>query len=306
MQDVSIIIPTYNRADLLKATVEKVLDQTYKNFQILIIDDNSTDHTIELLNSINDNRIKIIKRTINQGVCHSRIDGINASETELITFLDDDDSWTRNHIELMRNKIKTEKNIDMVLSDYMVSKNGTSSTIHTMEEFAKNLKKTIYKKPGPFFQCSMFKRKLLEKPEKLFDTKAIPSEDWDFFMNLSNKNPKVAYSSHIGFTWNFSNLSQSSNLNAEGNALEYITEKHCQDILKFCNRKVLGDHFRRVGRVFERAGNFQKAEENYRNAFCVHPKDFKNFWYRLLAAFNYSKSYRIANMLRKIRKTPLV
>jgi glycosyltransferase involved in cell wall biosynthesis len=88
---VSVIIPTYNRAWSLKKAIDSVLQQDYKNFELIVVDDGSTDNTEKLLLSYADS-IKTIQQD-NQGVSASRNRGIKAATGDLITFLDSDDYW---------------------------------------------------------------------------------------------------------------------------------------------------------------------------------------------------------------------
>ena len=303
--DVSIIIPTFNRAEILKETIESVLAQTHSNLEIIVVDDASTDNTRNIFYWMQDPRVKVLKKEINSGVCQSRIDGIHAAEANYIAFLDDDDQWACNHIYNLLKTIKTNDEYDLAISDYTVTINNDHQQTHLMEEFCNDFTETIHVKPGPFFQCCLFKSSLLQQPEDLFDTNAIPSEDWDFFMNLSVKNPLIVHSPHIGFNWNYSPSSQSADLKAEAGALEYIIEKHWQDILDLRGKKVLSEHYRRIARVYERAECFQNAAENYRYAYGINPTSIKNIWYRILVALDYNNTHRAADYLRKLRKTPL-
>ena len=88
---VSIIIPTYNRAKLVTEAVQSALSQTYTNFEILVIDDGSTDNTEEMLKKY-DNDIKYIK-TERSGPGRARNLGISRAKGEFIAFLDSDDLW---------------------------------------------------------------------------------------------------------------------------------------------------------------------------------------------------------------------
>lgn len=88
---VSVIIPTYNRARTLKKAIDSVFDQDYKNFELIVVDDGSTDSTEKLLLSYA-NSIKVIQQP-NQGVSTARNRGIKASSGDLIAFLDSDDYW---------------------------------------------------------------------------------------------------------------------------------------------------------------------------------------------------------------------
>lgn len=92
---VSVIIPTYNRSALLPRAIHSVLNQTYKNLEIIIVDDASNDGTKSLVkNFLEDNRrIKYIRHEVNKGGSAARNSGIRKSRGEYIAFLDDDDEW---------------------------------------------------------------------------------------------------------------------------------------------------------------------------------------------------------------------
>ena len=95
---VSVIIPTYNRANLIKRSVDSVLNQTYKNFEIIIIDDGSTDNTEKIISSINDPRIVYLKQE-NHGASTARNKGIEIAKGEFIAFQDSDDVWHFDKLE---------------------------------------------------------------------------------------------------------------------------------------------------------------------------------------------------------------
>jgi glycosyltransferase involved in cell wall biosynthesis len=109
---VSVIIPTYNRAELVTRAIESVLTQTYKNYEIIVVDDGSTDNTGELLRRRYGNRIQYIYQD-NAGVSSARNTGINASRFELVAFLDSDDVWLPKKLEV---QIFAMSEPDIVLS----------------------------------------------------------------------------------------------------------------------------------------------------------------------------------------------
>lgn len=91
---VSVIIPTHNRADLLPRAVSSVLAQTYQNFELLIVDDGSTDYTQDVIAGFSDSRIRAFRQETNRGQSAARNVGIANACGEYIAFLDDDDEFT--------------------------------------------------------------------------------------------------------------------------------------------------------------------------------------------------------------------
>lgn len=96
---VSVIIPTYNRAKFLSCAVESVLKQTFRNFELIIVDDGSRDNTQEVVSRYEDKRIKYVKHEINRGLNFARNTGISYSRGKFIAFLDSDDEWMVRKLE---------------------------------------------------------------------------------------------------------------------------------------------------------------------------------------------------------------
>ena len=94
----SVIIPLYNKEKSILSTISSVLNQTYTNFELIVVDDGSTDNSAQIVNEINDSRIKLIKK-INGGVCSARNTGIREAKYDFIAFLDADDIWDKSYLE---------------------------------------------------------------------------------------------------------------------------------------------------------------------------------------------------------------
>ena len=104
---VSVIIPTYNRADLLPRAVHSVLLQTYSNLEIIIVDDCSTDNTQEIVEAFADKRIRYICNKKNSWPCVSRNRGLDFATGEYINFLDDDDEFSLTKLEKQVGKLQS-------------------------------------------------------------------------------------------------------------------------------------------------------------------------------------------------------
>lgn len=93
MPKVSIILPTYNRASLIGRAIKSVLNQTYGDFELIIVDDGSTDDTEKIVGSFSDKRISYVKHEVNKGAAAARNTGLTIANGELIAFQDSDDEW---------------------------------------------------------------------------------------------------------------------------------------------------------------------------------------------------------------------
>ena len=102
----SVVIPTYNRSELLKEAVHSIMDQSFEDFELLIVDDHSTDDTKNVVASFKDSRIKYIVNDRTKGGAGTRNAGIFRAKGHWVAFLDDDDVWLPNKLELQYKKIQ--------------------------------------------------------------------------------------------------------------------------------------------------------------------------------------------------------
>lgn len=111
----SIITPTYNREDLIGRAIKSILAQTYEDFELIIVDDASTDNTIQVVESfLYDKRIKLIKCEVNGGVNTARNIGLSniSSQSQAITFLDSDDEFEPDALENMLAEMNMHKDVN--------------------------------------------------------------------------------------------------------------------------------------------------------------------------------------------------
>lgn len=123
---VSVIMPAYNAEAFIAEAIRSVIQQTYQNWELLVIDDASTDSTLKIIQkySEKDKRIKIFKNSDNQGTHKARNKGIKAAEGDFIAFLDADDQWKPEKL-LKQLEILSSDNISACFSSYdLISENG--------------------------------------------------------------------------------------------------------------------------------------------------------------------------------------
>ncbi|MFZ4862683.1 glycosyltransferase family 2 protein [Sphingobacterium sp. Mn56C] len=117
----SVVIPLYNKFFSIEKTIFSVLKQSYKNFEIIVVNDGSTDNSLEIVQNIPDKRIKIIDKP-NGGVSSARNVGIQNSKFEWVCFLDGDDLWEPEKLQKYFNAICLDETVNWIFSGYYVVK----------------------------------------------------------------------------------------------------------------------------------------------------------------------------------------
>lgn len=123
----SVVIPLYNKAQSITATLKSVLAQSFENFEIVLVNDGSTDGSLEVAKKIQDPRIRIIEKE-NGGVSSARNRGIREAKYDWIAFLDGDDLWTKKHLQTVNNMIKSFPEDAVFCTSFLYSNNDLSTT----------------------------------------------------------------------------------------------------------------------------------------------------------------------------------
>lgn len=178
---VSVITATYNRANLIKKSAESVLNQTYKNLELIIVDDGSTDNTKEVIDSLNDKRIVYIKQE-NQGASAAWNKGIDLAKGKYISFHDSDDTCLLDRIEKQINALK-KNDADIVCSKMFIYGNLLKRKV------PKNIKEGFLKKN--FLPLGVSSGTLLGKREVFINNKfdlEIPRlQDFELALRIKQK-----------------------------------------------------------------------------------------------------------------------
>lgn len=222
---VSIIIPVFNSQNTIKEAIYSVLSQTYSNFEILIIDDNSSDNSLDIINELSekDKRIKIISLSENKGVANARNLGLKNATGEFIAFLDSDDKWYPNKLEAQIHFMKAN-NYDFTFTSYnKFNQDGKILNLMRCPYKIDNHKllKTCY--PGCL--TVMIKRNILQNLYFPLNTKR---EDYAFWLKVI-KRTKFAYGLDLELAQYRLHSGQSSN---KKNQMAFETWKLYRNIEK--------------------------------------------------------------------------
>lgn len=176
---ISVVIPTYNRESSIYKSVKSVLNQTYQNIEVIVVDDGSTDKTEELIKGINDPRLRYVFQD-NAGACRARNNGVEHAHGKYIAFHDSDDVWHKEKLEKQIN-VMIEKNADVVFCKLIKvydSKKSTMSPANLCEGFI-NINTNLF---GIGTQSLLCKKEVLDKYS--FDENMPRLQDLEFMMRV--------------------------------------------------------------------------------------------------------------------------
>lgn len=197
MSKVSVIIPTYNRAELIIETIQSVLDQTFDDFEIIVVDDGSTDNTKQVVDGFKDSRIKYIYQE-NRGVANARNNGIKASSGEYIAFLDSDDMWLPENLELKVKMLDSHPDVALVSSDCYLIDDDTGATVHRFWD-KRPYDHLLEQVGGPRQPlalatlltptAALIRRRVFVEEVGVFDESLRYSSDWDIWLRILPRLP---------------------------------------------------------------------------------------------------------------------
>lgn len=119
-EKVSIVLPTYNGAKYLRQSIDSCLNQTYKNIELIIVDDGSRDETPQIIRSYQDDRIKYIRHDKNKRLPHALNTGFSKATGDYLTWTSDDNYYAADAIESMIVSLQTNKTVDFVYANYFI------------------------------------------------------------------------------------------------------------------------------------------------------------------------------------------
>ena len=267
---VSVIIPTYNRAHLIGRAIKSVLNQTYQDFEIIVIDDGSTDDTEEVVRSFPCKRIIYIKHKKNKGVSLARNTGIKVAKGKYIAFLDSDDEWLP---EKLDKQIK-------VLQNESPEVGVVYSNLCYIDESGKNMNKLLnHKKEGYIYEdllgrnyvgapSTLLIRKECFNQVGLFDDLLNAQEDWDMWIRIAKyyrfsliKVPLVKYRKHSDQI--------SKNLSIKIITANRILVKYKDELKK--RRGVHSKHYFYIGNRFCYMGKTKEGQGYLLKAISLYP-----------------------------------
>ncbi|GBE39173.1 MAG TPA: glycosyltransferase [Nitrospirae bacterium] len=187
MPKVSVIIPTYNRAVQAAKAIRSVLDQTYRDLEVIVVDDCSSDDTEEAVKRLNDNRIVYIRHDINKGGAAARNTGIRLAKGEFIAFQDSDDEWMPEKLEKQMQVFENSPpDTGVVYTGFWRVENSKRTYIPypwvTRKEGA--IHEELLKGNFITTQAALVKKECFDKAG-MFDDSLPRLQDWELWLRIS-------------------------------------------------------------------------------------------------------------------------
>lgn len=182
---VSVVIPVYNRAHLLHRALDSVVAQTFKDIEILVIDDCSRDDPYSVIKAYNDARIKYVRQDVNQGVAAARNRGLREAKGAFIAFLDDDDEWFPEKItKQVEVFLQSPPEVGLVYTGVETVMDEGETDIQTPTERGNVYRKLLFKNCIHGGSSSMIRRNVITNIG-FFDESLLAIEDYDYWLRVS-------------------------------------------------------------------------------------------------------------------------
>jgi len=274
MVEVSVIIPTYNRAGFLQTSIESVLGQTHGDLEVIVVDDGSSDHTGEVVAALDDARVRYLRHGQNRGAAAARNTGLKHASGKYVAFQDSDDEWLPEKLGLQVEALdRAGHKVGVVHTGFSrVSGRKNRST----DWLPKHLRSGDIGRRilgGNFIGTpTAVVRKECFKTAGLFDTRLPQLEDWEMWIRVAQLY-RVAYMDRSLVVTHDLPDSLSADLGTLIRAHEYILQKH-RDLFA-ADRRILAAECYWIGNLLCRAGKMKRGRAYFFKALTGDPLNMK-------------------------------
>jgi len=270
---VSVIIPTYNRAHVIGRSIQSALDQTYRDFEILVVDDGSTDETLEAVEPFFQHaQVRYLRHERNKGHQAARNTGVKNARGEYIAFLDSDDTWLPEKIELQLEAIKAKGADRVVVTWIQKIENGKRAQF-----FERQYEGYVYPEvlagdgPGSY-GCMLLPREWFVQIG--FADEDIPAAaDWDTFISLSKLFEFTTVNKVCVNYYQDEKKRVQDCGSSTARGYYAVVKKRRNDMLRVIGRHGLARHYVRIALSFDDAGDFGRCRRCMLKAFRCYGRD---------------------------------
>jgi len=291
---VSVIIPTYNREGVIGRALHSVLNQTYQDFEIIVVDDGSTDSTNKIVESFQDSRIRYIRHSFKMGAAAARNTGIKASNSEFIAFQDSDDEWLCDKLKKQMTLFsKLNNNIGVVYTGFL--RVDSNEAIYFPSKKTKkngNILQALLNGNFITTQAAIIRRECFDKTG-LFDEALPRFQDWDLFIRIAKNYEFCCIDEPLLMVFH-SSVSITSNDDYIPIALKIILGKNRDVFMK--NKPIYAKHCYTLGRLLCSSDSITDGIKYFEESIKHNPYRMMS-WYRWAISLPASLFHRLSSKL---------
>ncbi len=293
---VSVVIPTYNRSNTISCAIKSVLNQTYQNFEIIVVDDSPNDETEKVIKSFNDKRIKYIHNKKKSNLPKARNQGVRESDpnSKYIAFLDDDDEWLPQFLEKTVEKLESHPELIGVCPDHLV--------VHEDGTVLKKTRAIREKWNSLIGNGAVLRKSLFFKKNIWFDENLLKGEDLDFGIRVLKENKIGVIEQPLQIYHTTSTYQRLASTSIPPENIDYLFQKHIDHYSKL-NRKALSFFYFYIGKRYCRSGEIKKGKQYFLKAFHYSPKLIHLIYYLFWSFPKFARNFTLDSLLYKIVKT---
>ena len=278
----SVVIPTFNHAHFLKTAVDSVLAQTFEDFEVIIVNNFSTDHTLDVIGQIKDPRVQAINFQNNGIIAAARNVGIRASQGKYVAFLDSDDTWYPNKLERVAQEIETAPDAGLICHDQDITRDwkpAGQAHYGPAQGYLGNMHDYLLLRGNCVSpSAAVVARRFLNEVDCFCEEQALVTvEDYDLWLRLAKVCEFKFIPEALGLH-NYHAGGVSANAELHLRATLALLSKHysqCEEpnrfYLKWALRRRISRSYYGAARECQRMGSFKKPVGYYIRTFWCDP-----------------------------------
>lgn len=299
MPTVTVVIPTYNRANYLPRAIDSVLDQTFTDFEVIVVDGPSTDDTPDIVRGYEDDRLRYIRFEEKQGANAARNAGIRAAEGKFISFLDSDDAFHPRNLEVTTNRLQhAPPECAGVFTSFTYLEDGEIVNVSYATEGQVSYEE-LQENPVGGYSAILLRADVFDKVGML-DERLVYCDDFDLYLRLLRRYTLIGID-EILFDYSVHSERMSSEPERKLRGYEQLLEKHGEDLPPL----IMG--YLHYARAFIHAdrGELRTARREFLRAISVRPKKIRYYYHlgaTLFGVRGFEASVDIKQRLNLLRR----
>ena len=268
---VTVVIAAYNCGPWIGSTVRSVLDQSYENLELIVVDDGSTDDTTIQVNSVTDGRLRYVHQPNSGSPAKPRNLGLRLARAQYVSFLDHDDRWYRTRLGRVMECFTAHPQIDVVCHDEQVVGNGRQGSINMYGPTSETMYLDMLLHGNRLSTSATTVKTDLVRKHGGFDERRefFTAEDFDLWLRLARNGSQFLFLHETLGEYTLSGMSMTANIERHCMARRAVCCAHLEahaESLETYRRRILGNSEYAFARALHRSGQHGRALGRYRAA----------------------------------------